>query len=191
MKPAGRNRGWRTLVVSFLVVVGALAVTLSACGSPDTTGGQAPEQAAAGQAPVSVYTDSPSPTDLTSASTPGTATSTGDANAADPYEQEDLKQVRIVHVGLAAEGEYVIVQFAAPPRLAKTWRSGIVSVTDERTGTVYDDVPIAPVLGELFGRPVSDGQIGYVMFDNLPQLQNGAQVTVVLGEFKQEHVVLQ
>ena len=64
-------------------------------------------------------------------------------------------------------------------------------MTDESTQTVYDDIPVVPVLGALFGRPVEDGQIGYVMFANLPPLAAGAQVTVVLGGFRQEHVRVQ
>ena len=62
---------------------------------------------------------------------------------------------------------------------------------DEATGAIYDDIPLAPLIGELFGRPVSDGQAGYVMFLNLPPLSAGSRVTVVLGGFRQEHVPVQ
>jgi hypothetical protein len=49
-----------------------------------------------------------------------------------------------------------------------------------------------PLLGPLIGRPAHAGQIGYVMFVNTPPgLQSGARVTVVLGDFKQEHVIVQ
>ena len=47
------------------------------------------------------------------------------------------------------------------------------------------------MIGPLIARPKEDGQLGYVMFMNAPQpLQPGSRVTVVLGNFKQEHVVV-
>jgi hypothetical protein len=138
---------------------------------------------------VSIYSDSPAPS-----GSPSGASTTDGATApqtSDPDEAADLAKVELLGVELAADGAYVAVQFKAPPRLARTWQAGQVSVTDEATQTVYDDIPLVPVLGALFGRPIEDGQIGYVMFFNVPPLAAGAQVTVLLGGFRQEHVNVQ
>ena len=176
------------VTTAFLMAVGLLvaAVLFLAGGSLTGCGGEAgaatstsgPE--AAGQAPISIYADSPAGVSSTEGATA--------SKTSDPYEAEDLKKVELLGVTFAGDGVYVMVQFKAPPRLAKTWQAGEVSVTDEATQTAYDDIPVVPVLGALFGRPVYDGQMGYVMFANLPPLAAGAQVTVVLGGFTQEHV---
>jgi hypothetical protein len=102
------------------------------------------------------------------------------------------EQVEVVRVGFAAEGGLIIVQFRAPPEVAKKWWQGQMSVVDEATGEIYNEVPVLPVVGPLIGRPSQAGQIGHVMFVNAPSsLQPGALVTVVLGDFKQEHVVVE
>lgn len=172
-----------------LLVAAALFVggwSLTGCGGE--AGAVAPTSGpeAAGQAPISIYADSPAP----AGSPAGVSTTDGAtvSQATYPEEAEDLKTVELLGVALAADGAYVTVQFKAPPRLAKTWQAGEVSVTDESTQTVYDHIPVVPVLGALFGRPVEEGQMGYVMFANLPPLAAGAQVTVMLGGFRQEHV---
>jgi hypothetical protein len=163
-------------------------------GCAGTAGALSPSDAlqTEGQTPVSVYADSPSPSGgfgTQPAATAGTATSVV-SGATDPFETEDLTKVELLGVSVAADGNYLMLQFRAPARLAKTWHSGNVSAIDEATNTVYDYIPVVPVLGELFGRPVEDGQIGYVMLVNQPQLPAGSLVTAVLGGFRQEHVVV-
>jgi hypothetical protein len=75
--------------------------------------------------------------------------------------------------------------------VAGSWYQGIVSVTDEGTGTVYNEVPVIPVVGPLFGKPVQDGQRGYVMFVNGPvPLQSGSLVTVTLGDYIFKHLLV-
>ncbi len=97
-----------------------------------------------------------------------------------------------MNVGFAAEGEYVIVNYRADLNVAQSFWPGVVSIVDEASGTIYNEVPVVPVIGPLIARPREQGQAGYVMLVNAPvPLQPGALVTVVLGNFKQEHVVVQ
>lgn len=107
-------------------------------------------------------------------------------------ETQTRGTIELLSVGFAADGADIIVQFKGPPSLMHTWTQGNVSVTDEATGMVYDHIPVAPLIGMLLARPAHEGQIGYVMFVNTPPgLSAGARVTVVLGDFKQEHVLVQ
>lgn len=159
-------------MTSGLVAVLAAAL-LSGCGS--SAAPEAAPTSSASQAPVQAYTD----------------TGADDADTAPPptaSERAQLARVHIVAVSIAAKGHYVSVQFRAPPRLADGWRSGPLSVTDERTHRVYDQIPNMPVIGSLFAPPHKEGQIGYVMFANVPPLGVGARLTVVLGDFKKAHV---
>jgi hypothetical protein len=97
--------------------------------------------------------------------------------------------VELISVGIGAEGLFVQVYFIAPPAIAGGWYQGNVSVTEEASGTVYNEIPVLPVVGPLFGKPVEDGQVGYVMLVNAPvPLQPGAQVTVKLGDYIFEHI---
>ncbi len=99
--------------------------------------------------------------------------------------------VRLVGVGFAGGGEYVHVKFYAPPALVRTWRQGMLSVIDEATGEVYNEIPVMPLIGPLLGRPAQPDQMAYVMLVNRPPLlQPGALVTVVLDKFRFEHVVV-
>ena len=109
---------------------------------------------------------------------------------ADP-EVEEIP-VQVTSVGFAAEGGMIVVRFLAPPEEAAKWWQGSVSVTDEGTGEVYDEVPVMPKIGPLIGRPKFAGQAGYVMLMNAPPyLQPGALVTIVLGAHEFEHVPVQ
>jgi hypothetical protein len=183
--------GGRLVVVAGLLALAALFGTggsLSGCGGEAGAAAPTSGAEATGQAPISIYADSPAP----SGSPSGSSTTVGTGSqSSDPEEAADVAKVELLGVALAADGAYITVQFKAPPRLARSWQAGEVSVTDEATHVVYDDIPVMPVLGALFGRPVEDGQIGYVMFSNLPSLAPGAQVTVVLGGFREEHVRVQ
>jgi hypothetical protein len=94
-------------------------------------------------------------------------------------------------VGFAAEGGFIMVQYKAPPLVARQWMQGTVYVRDEATGNVFSEIPVMPKIGPLIGRPREPGQPGYVMLVN-PRgaLKPGATVTVVLGDFQQEHVTV-
>ncbi len=98
--------------------------------------------------------------------------------------------VELLGVGYAADGALLVIQFKAPPQEARrTIRQGTVSVTDEATGALYNEVPSMAVIGPLIGHPAQAGQSGYAMLVNTPPgVPPGSLVTVVLGNFKQEHV---
>ena len=87
-----------------------------------------------------------------------------------------LSRVELLRVDFAAEGKYIYVEFRAPPRVARQWRQGNVSVIDEATGTIYNGIPVAPIIGPLIAQPVHEGQIGYVMLTN-----DGLGIQVRLG----------
>jgi hypothetical protein len=100
--------------------------------------------------------------------------------------------IRLVRVGFAANGEYIHVEYFAPPLLIAQWRQGLFSVIDETTGEVYNEVPTMPIVGPMIGRPVKPEQMAYVMLVNRPpELQPGAIVTVVLDKFRFEHIVVE
>jgi hypothetical protein len=100
--------------------------------------------------------------------------------------------VELLGVGFAADGAYIIANYKAPPVAAQTFWPGVLSVTDEASGTVFNEVPVMPVIGPLIARPVQEGQIGYVMLvHNPPLLRSGALVTVDLADYHFEHVPVQ
>jgi hypothetical protein len=119
------------------------------------------------------------------------ASATGKPMDGDTPETTNAGAVELLGVEVGRESGLILVQFKAPPSLARRWQQGSVYVVDEATGSVYSEIPVAPVVGPLFGRPKVVGQTGYVMFSNAPvALQAGSGVTVVLGDFKQEHVTV-
>jgi hypothetical protein len=171
----------RTLVI-LLAVAGAtllVAGLLAACGNAGGAVDQAPT--IAGQSPIDTYGD-------TQDAGVAPATTAAPEAASDGATKAELARVRVVSVGLGAEGGYIGVMFKAPPKLARRWQSGMVYVVDERTHKVYSQIPKVPVLGVLFGRPQSAGQTGYVMLYNIPPVKAGAKVTVVLGSYTKKHV---
>jgi hypothetical protein len=100
--------------------------------------------------------------------------------------------IRLMRVGFAANGEYIHVEYFAPPVLISQWRQGLFSVIDETSGEVYNEVPVMPIVGPMIGRPVRPEQMAYVMLVNRPPLlQPGAIVTVVLDKFRFEHIVVE
>jgi hypothetical protein len=100
--------------------------------------------------------------------------------------------VALINVTLAAEGGFVMINFITPPRLSSELYQGRISVTDEASGEVYDEIPVMPVIGPLIGRPVQEGQRGYAMLINRPpQLQVGALVTVVIADARFEHITVE
>jgi len=101
------------------------------------------------------------------------------------------KKVKLIGAGYAADDDYIIVKFFAPPELAALWQPGQLSVIDEATGTRYDRIPFMPTVGFLIGKPPTDGQVGYVMLSNGPtRLKPGSKVTVVLDQFVARHVIV-
>jgi hypothetical protein len=110
-------------------------------------------------------------------------------------EEVETDAVQLVKVEVGAETGLILVQFRAPPAVARKWQQGNVYVVDEATGAKYNEIPVLPIVGPLFGRPIEAGQIGHVMFANAAPgaagLRQGSLVTVVLGAFKQEHVTVQ
>ena len=110
-------------------------------------------------------------------------------------EKADTDEVQLVRVEVGTETGLILVQFKAPPAMARKWQQGMVYVVDEATGAKYTEIPVLPVVGPLFGRPNQAGQTGHVMFTNATPgaagLRRGPVVTVVLGAFKQEHVTVQ
>jgi hypothetical protein len=117
-----------------------------------------------------------------------------DPSPGSPMPEASLKatmvqEVQILGVSFAAEGGFIMVRFLAPPEEAAKWWQGDVSVMDEASGEVYNEIPVMPKVGPIIGRPKRSGQIGYVMLHNTaPQLKSGAIVTVKLGNYVFEHV---
>jgi hypothetical protein len=108
-----------------------------------------------------------------------------------PTQTPQGSTVEVLGVGIGTEGNFIEVYFLAPPAVAGGWYQGNVSVTDETTGIVYNEIPVMPVIGPLFGKPVEDGQKGYVMLVNAPEpLQLGTLVTVKLGDYIFEHILV-
>jgi len=132
----------------------------------------------------------PAPTDTNN---PGEFQSpTPEAAATQPTSETKLTSFEILAVTQAADGTLVMVQFYAPPILARTLMQSNVFIKDEVTGTIYNDVPVMATLGPLISRPKKAGDPGYVMFNNPGKtLKPGSIVTVVLGDFKQEHIKMQ
>jgi len=100
--------------------------------------------------------------------------------------------VELLWVGFAADGAFVIVNYVAHPAAAQAFWPGMLSVTDEASGTVFNEVPVMPVIGPLIARPLEAGQPGYVMLVHAPAiLRPGSLVTVDLAGHRFEHVPLQ
>jgi len=119
---------------------------------------------------------------------PPTATEVGEA----AETADDAAAVELLGVGFGADGAFIVVNYRASPQVAQKFWPGVLSVTDEATGTVFNEVPVMPVIGPLIARPVEEGQPGYVMFVHAPPvLHSGSRVTVVLDTFRQEHVSVQ
>jgi hypothetical protein len=169
----------------------ATALVLQAQTQATQLIGQAGEAPATAVAPAAtegrVLAVQATPNDLEA---PPAATPTANNPEAMPGGMENT--VELLGVGFAAEGSFIIVNFKAPPSVVQDWWQGQVSVTDEASGTVYNEIPVLPVIGPLIGRPVEAGQIGYVMLThNPPNLRIGSLVTVALGEYKFEHVKIE
>jgi hypothetical protein len=177
-----------------------LAALLAGCGAspaPPGAGAEATaiiQQAQATAAALRAQAAAPAaPTSppLPAAPTP-TPAAAQPAPASLAAEEPVSGTIEVTGAGYAADGAYIIVRFKAPPQVARRWMQGTVSVTDEATGQIYGEIPTMPLIGPLIGHPAQAGQPGYVMLVNTPPgLPPGSLVTVLLGDFKQEHVHVQ
>lgn len=110
---------------------------------------------------------------------------------AQPDEQTE-QSVEVVSVGFAGERGLIIIRFLAPAEVTEHWWQGSVSIEEESSGDIYNEIPVLPKVGPMIARPKLDGQPGYVMLVNTPPgLKSGALVTVSLGEYRFEHVPVQ
>ncbi len=122
----------------------------------------------------------------------GTVLQTAQVTLAPSPTGDPSEDVQVVAVTFAADGALIMVEYLAPPALARGWSQGSVFVQEETSGQIYDHIPVAGPIGPLFAHPAHLGQKAYVMFVNAdPPLVRGATVTVVLGAFKKEHVLVQ
>lgn len=105
--------------------------------------------------------------------------------------EPDSDGVSFEGIGFAGEGAYIMVQFTAPMKQSERWQQDFIWVVDEKTRILYKDVPVVPVVGTLIGRPSQEGDIGYVMLYNLYNgIKSGSVVSVVMGNYKREHIVV-
>ena len=106
-------------------------------------------------------------------------------------KEPDPDGAELLSVRFAAESGYVMVEFKSPRELAENWQEGSIFFVDEKTGITYWDIPQVPVLGLLLGKPLEEGQKGYAMFKNIAEgIKPGSVVTVVLGNYKREHITV-
>jgi hypothetical protein len=111
------------------------------------------------------------------------------ADAPSPEVVPASADPEVLQVGFGSDGALISVAYRAAPAVARKWMQGTVYLTDEKNGEKYGEVPVMPKVGPLLGRPKEYGQVAYIMFVNGPMpLQPGDVVTVVLGDYKQEHV---
>jgi len=157
---------------------------------------QAQAQATAVMAQVVTSSQRPTPAPTLVAQVPAANQPTASPLPTLPSEEEPAgtlpQTIEVLRVGFAGEGGMIHIQFRAPPKEAAKWWQGDVQVIDEKTQNSYNEIPVMPKIGPLIGRPKREGQLGYVMLSNVPPyLQPGAVVTVVLGNYKFEHVTVQ
>ena len=92
---------------------------------------------------------------------------------------------------MAEDGAMIVVNFKGPAKLIQKWYQGSIYLVDETTEVAYDQIPVAPKLGPLFNKPRLDGQAGFALLSNPDQgIKPGSVVTVVLGNYKREHVTV-
>jgi hypothetical protein len=129
------------------------------------------------------------PTDL---STTSIVTATSSTSRSLASMAKATQSVEIVRVGFAVDGGLIVIQFKAPPEVAEKWWQGSVKVIDEASGEEYREIPVMPKIGPLISKPRLAGQVGNVMLVNQPPgLKSGALVTVVLGDYTFEHILVE
>jgi len=98
-------------------------------------------------------------------------------------------KLEIISVGYGAEGAFLVVNFLADPDIAQTFWPGVLSITDEATGAIYNEVPVMATIGPLIARPREYGQPGYFMLVNAPApIPPGSLVTVKLGAYEFKNI---
>jgi hypothetical protein len=103
--------------------------------------------------------------------------------------EPDTDGITLNSVSMAQDGGWISVNFKGPAMLVQSWNQGKVFVIDEATGKSYSQIPVAPVIGPLFGKPRGDNQPAYVMLVNSDNgVKAGSVLTVVLGDYKRLHV---
>jgi len=113
------------------------------------------------------------------------------SNAKLTVSEPDPDGVEFTGISFGADGALITVGFKAPPEVAQGWLDGSIYVVDEASGRIYNEVPVMPVIGPLFARPKESGQSGYVMLTNYDRgIKSGSAVTVVIGFYKREHVIV-
>jgi hypothetical protein len=107
--------------------------------------------------------------------------------------EPDNDGIELLGVGLAEEGAMIIMKFTGPGKVIQAWNQGDIYIVDEANDTGYDQIPVAPVIGPLFGKPTSEGPgRGYVMLNNPSNgIKYGSVVTAVLGKYKRMHITVQ
>lgn len=105
--------------------------------------------------------------------------------------EPDPDGVSFEGIGFAADNAYIMVEFIAPQSQSQLWQKDYIYVVDEETSGVYKDIPVMPIVGPLIGRPVDENRPGYVMLINYYQgIKSGSVVTVVIGNYKREHITV-
>jgi hypothetical protein len=145
---------------------------------------------AAGEALPALPTARPTAFTSPASTSPGTPTAVADALPTNlPDSPTAAEQVRILSVGFAAEGAYLHIQYQAPVEIAKRWTQGNVYAIAEESGAIFNEIPVMPVIGALFSKPIRHDQPGYIMLVNANQsLKPGMLVTIVLGSYQFEHI---
>jgi hypothetical protein len=105
--------------------------------------------------------------------------------------EPDADGIVLLGAGIAEEGEMIIINFKGPTKLIQSWNQGNVYIIDEATRIGYDQIPVAPVIGPLFGKPLEEGQPGYVMLNNFDHgIKSGSVISIILGKYKREHIIV-
>lgn len=105
--------------------------------------------------------------------------------------EPDPDGVNFTGVTFATNGDFIIVGYKAPPEVVNEWWQGSVYIIDEATGKTYREVPVMPVVGPLIAKPKEIGQLGYFMLINpFQEIKPGSILTVILGKYKREHVIV-
>ncbi len=122
------------------------------------------------------------------------ASSSSQTSAAPEITGQSAQKIALLNVGLAGEGGFVVVYFTAPPDLAhRLLIPNAAVVVNEKTGFTYSQIPVMDTIGPLISIPKAIGRKGYVMLVIPAQspLKKGDLVTVILADFKQQHVTVQ
>jgi hypothetical protein len=102
-----------------------------------------------------------------------------------PTQAVEESEVKLLGVSLGTESGLILVQFKAPPALARHWQQ--ICTSSMKQLVPFITKPVMPVIGPLFARPNCRSDCGGCGQCTVP-LQSGALVIVYLGEYIFEHV---